>query len=765
MTSEGDFIEPVQRDRLRSLWGARPEGVVVFDSGLHVIWANDSMSELLDYELDDWQGRQPFDAVHPDDIQRAYASFEGLTAHSGARSPNTFRLIKPDGAAILVQLWGENCLDDPDLACLALHIIPLSDQRRTEALVVEEYGVLERIALGQPASETLGELVLLAERYMQDVHCSVSLVRDGTLRVVSAPNLDKGLVDALDGSPVDARELNAGMAIERLDAATAADLTSDPRWEALRGQIEATTYQSCWTAAIISAREDLVPRSRHEAVGAHRTGLALGVLDVFRTHPGEPSADDWRVPFLVVRLAAIALERERFVATLQHQATHDPLTGLRNRRGLAEWLEDAEWDVAEDANHASPDPDGEGVDPPTATVLFCDLDRFKVMNDRYGHEFGDSLLVAVADRLRDVCGPDSMAARLGGDEFILASFEQVDDAAAIDWAEQVRREINTPLVVDGIDCVPKASIGIARGPIHPHGVDDLIRNADTAVYEAKSAGRDRCILFDDELRAEYRLRVSTEKDLSDAVSNGDLVVHFQPVVDVASGSVVGVEALARWRHARRGLLYPIEFIAVAEEAGLVTALDRWVANASMAQLKQVGDEREEVLSVWVNLSAADLAFDGLVTELLELSRARAGLRLGVELTENALVADPVAAYEVLSELRDGGLGIAIDDFGTGFSSFAALRSFPFTHVKIDRSFVRGVVEDPRDAAIVTSVVTMARAFGLTTVAEGVESAEQLAALADAGVEHVQGFLLARPAPVDELVESLGRGLDQTIVVL
>lgn len=712
------------RDRLRAEWGHAADGIVALDAELAVLWANDSLGAILGTDLAHWEGRLPFEAVHPDDLARAAGSFEALSAHPGRRGPNTFRLLVSDGNAVLVQVWGDNRLDDPELGCLALHIVPLSAERRSEALLAEEYSLLERIALDQPVEATLAELALLVERYGPEVSCAISLVEHGVLRVVASLNVDGPLIEAIDGSRVRLSELNAGEAIDRIDIATAPDLPANGRWAHLRAEVLASGYCACWTVAIISSGGE---------------GSALGVVDLFRTVPGEPDADDWHVPFLAARLAAVAIERATFVHQLQHQATHDPLTGLRNRRGLAEWLA---------AN-----------DGATATLLFCDLDRFKVMNDRHGHEFGDHLLQVVADRLLDLAADDSVVSRLGGDEFLLGSAAPSDEDAALAWAEGVRKAFGEPMTVDGVECIARMSIGVARGDAGYQAVDDLIRNADTAVYEAKAAGRNRCIVFDDELRDEHHLRVETERDLLAAIEAGHLDVHLQPVIEVASGHIVGLEALARWSHPRRGLLLPTSFIGVAEEAGLITTLDRWVISRALALTAGVGSERDEQLAVWVNLSAVDLAHAGLVEELLALNAARPGLHLGVELTETALAADPVGAVEVLGALREGGLGVAIDDFGTGFSSLAALRTFPFTSVKIDRRFVVGMVDDPRDAAIVTSVVAMARAFGMTTTAEGVETDEQLHALIAAGVDHVQGFLLARPAPMHELVERFGPALE------
>ncbi len=712
------------RERLRAEWGHARDGIAALDAGLTVLWANDALGEILDTDLGSWAGRLPFDAVHPDDLARAAGSFEALSAHPGRRGPNTFRLVRADGSAVLVQVWGDNRLDDPGLACLALHIVPLSAERRSDALLAEEYSLLERIALDQPVEATLAELALLVERYGPDASCAISLVEDGRLRVVASLNVDVRLVEAIDGSTVRRSQLNAGEAIDRIDTATAPDLLANERWAHLHDEIAASEHRACWTVAIVSSGGE---------------GSALGVIDLLRTDVGEPEPDDWHVPFLAARLAAVAIERASFVTRLQHQATHDPLTGLRNRRGLAEWLA---------AN-----------DGATATVLFCDLDRFKVMNDRHGHEFGDHLLQVAGQRLLEVAAPGSIVARLGGDEFLLASAAPADDDAALAWAESVRDEFSLPMAVDGIECVARMSIGVARGDAGHHAVDDLIRNADTAVYEAKAAGRNRCIVFDEELRDEHHLRVETERELLAAIEDGHLDVHLQPVIEVATGRIAGLEALARWSHPRRGLLLPTSFIGVAEEAGLITTLDRWVTGRALAMCAAVGDERDEQLAVWVNLSAVDLAHGGLVEELLALNAARPGLGLGVELTETALSADPVGAAEVLGALRDGGLGVAIDDFGTGFSSLAALQTFPFTSVKIDRRFVVGMVDDPRDAAIVKAVVTMAHAFGMVTTAEGVETPEQLEALIAAGIDHVQGFLLARPAPMRELVERYGPALD------
>ena len=437
----------------------------------------------------------------------------------------------------------------------------------------------------------------------------------------------------------------------------------------------------------------------------------------------------------IMAVAADISGRKALEAQLAHSALHDGLTNLPNRVLLLDRLEVA---LARAARSGVP-----------VAVLYLDLDRFKVVNDSLGHGTGDKLLVAVAARLRDVARVGDTVARVGGDEFVVCceGLDGEDDATAM--AARMCEAVAEPVVLDGVELFVTTSVGIA---VAEAGQDaaTLLRDADAALYRAKERGKNRAEVFDDEVRAAVAERMAVESALHRAVERGELRLHYQPVVDLLDGSVVGVEALVRWQHPERGLLPPAAFIPVAEETGLIVPLGAWVLQEACRWRASQPLERRVQISV--NLSPRQLAAPDLV-EMVVRALTDTGTppsALCLEVTESVFVADMELARGRLQELRDLGISLAIDDFGTGYSSLAYLRSFPLDVVKLDRGFVADLGTSEVDVEIVGAVVRMATALGLCVVAEGVEEVAQLAGLRAVGCTRAQGYLFARPQPAELL---------------
>lgn len=422
---------------------------------------------------------------------------------------------------------------------------------------------------------------------------------------------------------------------------------------------------------------------------------------------------------------------EQAMEMLGHQATHDSLTGLLNR---AEFERLAR--VYLESQHEQP-----------VTAMFLDLDRFKLVNDSLGHAAGDVLLVEVARRLAAIVRRDHVVARLGGDEFVLLLVGR-EDAEAEAVATRVLAAVREPVVVDGRSLSTTASIGMAVARTDAT-VQTLLRDADVALYRSKDLGRDAFAWFDSRAHQQLCARVELEAELRSALVTGDLRVHYQPIFDVQTRRVTGVEALARWVHPTLGQVSPEVFVEVAEEAGLADQLTSHVLAAACGQIRR-WDHLPE-FRVWVNVSARQLDTPGLAAEVLRVL-VDAGVRpdrLGIEVTESALTNEATAARE-LSELSAAGVSVAIDDFGTGYSSLARLNKLPIDVLKIDRSFV-GDIETERGGAAVIAIVQLAQALGLSTVAEGIESDAQLQLVRAAGVSSAAGFHLARPLPARDLL--------------
>jgi diguanylate cyclase (GGDEF)-like protein/PAS domain S-box-containing protein len=442
-------------------------------------------------------------------------------------------------------------------------------------------------------------------------------------------------------------------------------------------------------------------------------------------------------------IARDASERHRMMSQLAQQALFDPLTGLPNRTLLGDRLTQA---VAQGEREGTP-----------VAVLFLDVDQFKLVNDAAGHLVGDELLVQVAARLRAAVRPHDTVARFGGDEFVVVCGD-TDWEEAGHLAERLNGALAEPIDVDGRRHFVTASVGIAVSP--PIEADALLKSADAAMYAAKATGRARARMFDAHLADLAGERLEITNDLRDALDKGLLALHYQPVVDVETGGLLGVEALVRWQHPTRGMLAPDSFVPVAEETGLVVALDRWVLRKACADgvVLRASGALPVAAYVAVNVSAHSLADPRLESAISEAVEA-SGLpytALRIEITETGVMAEPEASAELLERLCAAGVTTAIDDFGTGYSSLAYLRRFPVASLKIDRSFVVNITDDPDDLAVTASIVDLARAVGVGVVAEGVETGEQLALLHRMGCRAAQGYLFAPAMPPGELVALLTR---------
>jgi diguanylate cyclase (GGDEF)-like protein/PAS domain S-box-containing protein len=433
-------------------------------------------------------------------------------------------------------------------------------------------------------------------------------------------------------------------------------------------------------------------------------------------------------------------DRKEAEEKLAHQALHDPLTGLPNRRLLVDRLRNA---IARGVRHDGPPP----------VVMFLDLDRFKLVNDSLGHGAGDELLTCVADRLRAVVRATDTLSRFGGDEFVILCEGMASQDAVMALAERAMTTIDEPFVINGERFHIGVSIGVAFVDDDGPSPEELLGDADYAMYLAKArSGQGRVQLFDQATRAVARQRVHTETALARALDRDELVVFYQPIVETATRRWVGVEALLRWQHPTRGLLAPAEFLDVAEQTGLIVPIGSWVLSEACAQVKRWNRDLppDDHLAISVNLSGRQLTEPDLAsTVAASLRQADIDphvLRLVLEVTETLLPADEDEARQRLIELHDLGIQLAIDDFGTGYSSLRYVRDLPISTIKIDRSFVSGLGHSTHDEAIVNAVTQLARTLGLRVVAEGVETEAQFGFLSRVGCDYSQGYLFGRPQP-------------------
>jgi diguanylate cyclase (GGDEF)-like protein/PAS domain S-box-containing protein len=465
----------------------------------------------------------------------------------------------------------------------------------------------------------------------------------------------------------------------------------------------------------------------------HRDGTWLYVETV-----GNNLLDDPNVAQMVLNSRDVT-DRKTLEEQLSHQAFHDSLTGLANRALFRNHVERA-------LLHRK------RAEEPFA-VLFLDLDGFKMVNDSLGHKVGDELLVAVAERLKACVRPADTAARLGGDEFAVLLEDVTEIVLAEEIAQRIIEAMMPAFPLDGKQAVVGTSIGIALSE-QGESADELLRNADIAMYIAKRSGKGRHAAFEKGMHEEALERLELESNLRRALDREELVLHYQPIVGLRSAQVVGVEALVRWQHPERGLLPPGAFIALAEETGLIVPIGTWILYEACLQTARIHlqDRDEPPLYISVNISGKQLE-DPTFVQQATRAIERSGIdprTVTVEITESVMMRDTDATVKRLQALRDLGVRVAIDDFGTGYSSLRYLNTFPVDILKIAREFVEGLDEESQEANFVRTIVELSKTLGLTTLAEGVETGDQAWELRRLGAELGQGFHFARPLPLDEL---------------
>jgi diguanylate cyclase (GGDEF)-like protein len=448
-----------------------------------------------------------------------------------------------------------------------------------------------------------------------------------------------------------------------------------------------------------------------------------------------------------VRVTAVrdVTERRAFEERLRHQALHDSLTSLPNRELFVDRLGQALVRTRRTKRKVA--------------VLFMDLDEFKVVNDSLGHGVGDLLLTVVAQRLKRSLRPEDTLARFGGDEFTVLIDDVKSPEDAVRVAGRIKAELRRPFILEDRELSVTASIGIALGEARTNDSEDLLRNADIAMYRAKNEGSGYKV-FDPIMYQRALSRLEMENELRQAIDRQEFVIHYQPIVRLDGGRVWGVEALVRWDHPERGLLDPSEFVPIAEESGLVVPVGEEVLREACRRTKEWQENYPLIppLVTCVNLSARQLSRPD-VAEMVERALEETGMegsRLTLDITETVYVKALEGNTATLNRLRIMGVRISIDDFGRGYSSLSYLKRLPADHLKIDRSYVKGLGDDLEDTAIVRMVIELAHTLGMEVIAEGVESADQAELLAQMGCDMAQGFYFARPMPPEDASEFLAK---------
>jgi diguanylate cyclase (GGDEF)-like protein/PAS domain S-box-containing protein len=723
----GALIRRARLARLVRSFADASIGTAVVDADLRWVEVNGALCRLLGRSRDELVGHATSEVAHPEDLERAPAA---RTLHDGQPSQTWLqRFVRRDAEVVwasVESLRFEPRRSEPFFLYLISDVT--AQQRARESLrrqARENAAVawLGRLALDeQDLNAVLDEVAAVVAGTLEMDHAVLLQLEapGGALRVAAAVGARQGVLHqmrlpAIPGSLLDA-------ALGHHEPLIVEDVGKDQRFR---------------DHPLL--REYMVGSGMSVAVRTRRG--VWGLVAVYSETPRAFRPDEAEFLRAVANVVSGAVERREVEEQIRHRAVHDALTGLPNRTLVLDRLGGALKRRQRDGG--------------LVAVLLLDLDQFKLINDSLGHQAGDDLLTTLAPRLRDALRPADSVGRLGGDEFVVICEDLEGPHDAIQVAQRVLTAVSQPLVLRDEEHFVSASLGIAVAESADIDAESLIRDADAAMYRAKERGRGRYELFDDSLRQRVLVRLRTESELRRALERDELVVHYQPVIDLEEGRVAAVEALVRWQHPRRGLLEPVDFIGAAEDTGLILPLGDAVltkACRDVAGLQRRFEHGRRPLTVSVNASAKQLADSAFPTRAAEIAR-RCGLAPGsltLEITESILMEEASSPATVLSRTRDLGIGLLLDDFGTGYSGLSYLRRFPLDGLKIDRAFVAGLGTDDEDSAIVAAVIRMARTLGMTVIAEGVESREQLVGLLELECDRAQGFLYSPPIPADEL---------------
>jgi diguanylate cyclase (GGDEF)-like protein len=608
-------------------------------------------------------------------------------------------------------------------------LVTAAERKRSEALLMAQTQVLEQVASGSVLTGILNSLCLLLEQELPSAFCSVLLMDEHSKTLGSGvgPSLPEDYARALNGLVVGEQAGSCGTAAYRGEAVFVNDIATDPLWAPFRDLALSHNINACWSIPFFS-----------------KTGEVLGTFALSHQVPCEPSQDHIQIMKTAAHLASIATKNHLIGERLRYQALYDDLTQLANRSFFTEQLQLKLHQRRLDQLNTS-------AVVKEFAVLLLDIDRFKLVNDGLGHTVGDQFLQAFAQRLKTCIGPQTLFARLGGDEFAILLDQAQDLTQACQLADCLQTALAIPLKIGTYEVIASVSIGIVHSSGNYYQTEDMLRDADIAMYQAKANGEERYAVFDQTMHASALARLRIEQGLRSAIeqlrneTSHPFQLHYQPIVSLKTGKILGFEALSRWLHPNDGMILPGNFIPIAEETGLVVPLGNWVIEEGCRQLQQWQIEfANPLLSLSFNISARQFAQPDMVFRIQDaLNRYQLPpTSIKLEITESILLETAQTVTERLEQLRAIGVQLSLDDFGTGYSSLQYLNDLPVDTLKIDRSFVQSLQR--HEGKIIQAIIGLAQNLGMTVIAEGIETSEQLVYLKNLNCDQGQGYLFARP---------------------
>ncbi|MEI7556877.1 EAL domain-containing protein [Candidatus Chlorohelix sp.] len=705
MVQQGNPLSQASRQarRLRALLEARtkfmlehaPLGFALSDYEGKLVQVNAYLCELLGYSEAEMVNRRFKEFLHPDEPAIPKELLQQLVSEEIKHYQLERRALTSQGTYIYILLEldmvaSEKKIEEP---LYFIQVLDINERKLAEQLALERNDVLEMVVRGEPLPKVIAKLVDMVEHRRSGVYCAIMLVRDGRPYFTVAPSLFTNHPKALE---------------HFLD-----------EWSGNPNKVDEIAMTGTqWSAPVLSSN-----------------GQLLGVLAVYFEGKGSLTTSDFELFEMITRIAVIALEQRQMSDMLNYQAHHDALTGLPNRLMFNERLEQNIFFARRNNTRVG--------------LFYIDLDRFKVVNDTLGHHVGDQLLIEVAHRLRSSVRRSDSLARMGGDEFtvVLGSLKAPQEAAYI--AERIIESLDKPVRIGSHELHVTASIGISLYPEDSSDGEEMMRNADTAMYRAKATGMNNYVFYSNDMNTYSHERLDMENQLRGALGRNEFVLHFQPMINLKNRQLLGFEALIRWQYPKLGMVPPGKFIPIAEESGIIAGIGKWVLEEAARECHKWLDMGLGDLSVAVNISEFQFErydFVSTIAAVLERWQLPAHC-LKLEITESLLVRQPVEANRKLTQLFNLGVMVAIDDFGTGYSSLSYLQNLPVDILKIDRSFVNRITsadkEQNSQRALVNAVIVLAHSFGMKVAAEGVETDEQLYLLESNNCDIAQGYLFGK----------------------
>jgi len=681
---------------------------------------NEAACKLTGYTLQEAMGMPFKEVIAPEYLNKTQFHFQ--KALEGKNETFQSVLINKKGEKKTVSIMIVPILVDHEIEGVIGVTKDITEQVVMESMKQGQNKILKMITKNKPFQVVLNEITLLFETVLQQGgKCSIMLLDESRNKLLcgSAPSMPQEYLDILDGLPIGENTGSCGTAAFSKKMVIVEDTQTDKHWQEYKETAKRFNLMACWSIPLLDDNDDV-----------------LGTFAIYFDECHSPNEKDLAILEEASYLSAITIQHYRTKEKINHLAFHDSLTGLPNRRLFDEKAEKV-LNISERtmANFS---------------VLFIDLDRFKNINDTYGHDIGDLFLIEVSKRIKSCLRDQDVIARQGGDEFtILLENASIEIAAAV--GDRIVRVMGKAFIIKSIEIFVTPSIGISVYPEHGNSSSELLKKADAAMYHAKNDGGNNYKFHDAVLEKKETERLILENHLHKALENNEFTLHYQPKIELSTNRITGVEALIRWNSPALGMVPPINFISIAEETGLIIPIGEWVIREACKQLINWAEEGLSGLTMAVNLSIRqffDRNFVSLIEKIIEETGVEPSL-LDLEITES-MTMNVEMAKEILNDLKKLGVKISIDDFGTGYSSFNYLKHFPVDYLKIDQSFIHDITHDDQSENIVNVVFLLARTMGFRVVAEGVETIEQLEILRKLKCDEVQGFFFSKPLPKEEL---------------